>query len=134
MRSFLSSLTALLLCSACTSPQRRIDADPMRFQQYPPDVQAAIREGNIELGFAPDMVEMSLGRPRRIYSRTGTGDTTEIWEYAWIRSETTPTSAIVSDGRFSGSVWVDVRNTYEVPWQRVEFTDGVVTGIETLQE
>ena len=64
----LPSLALLLsaLASGCGSPptvEDRIAADPDRFQAYPLDTQEKIRQGQIEIGFTPEMVRFAAGEP-----------------------------------------------------------------------
>lgn len=67
--------------AACSSPQSRIKKNQTAFDGYPPVVQAAIREGAVEVGFTGEQVVMALGKPSRVYSQKTAGANQEVWEY-----------------------------------------------------
>ncbi len=126
------ALVLLLALSACATPQKRIEKNPELFASYPPDVQEALKEGNINLGFDPKMVEIALGKPDRTYLRTTEQGTETVWVYVWLSKYTYTQSVSLSGVR--GSAWVSVDDIREVPLKTVTFTDGRVTGIEELQQ
>ncbi|HMO04206.1 MAG TPA: hypothetical protein PKC67_02005 [Kiritimatiellia bacterium] len=129
--------------TGCSTPASRIKKNPELFASFPPEAQALIQQGQIDLGFTPDMVSMALGEPNRIYNRTTTEGSVEVWSYT---SKSTSTdrqrvSANIryrdADGRSRSTtewVWVDVARDTEYERIRVEFKDGKVAAIDTLQQ
>lgn len=81
----MTSRTALLVLAAalaaCQSPQSRIRKGQAAFDAYPPEVQAAVREGRVETGFTAEQARMALGKPGRVYSRKTASSDQEVWEY-----------------------------------------------------
>ena len=139
----LAALLVALALTACSTPERRIEKNPELFAALPPDVQANVRAGRIDLGYSSEAVALALGEPDRQYTRRSTGGkTTKVWSYT---SEYTTTSrqrvdARVrvrdSDGRMRTQTdWVDVdvdqRHEYEK--LRIEFEENRVSAIETLE-
>ena len=50
-------MMGLVLAAGClSSPERRIQKAPEVFAAFPPDVQAKVRKGEVDIGFTPDMV------------------------------------------------------------------------------
>ncbi|MES2692153.1 MAG: hypothetical protein V4773_01685 [Verrucomicrobiota bacterium] len=73
-------LAVLAACS--TSPMSRIDSDRARYETWPLEVQQAILNGEAIKGMTPEQVEMSLGKPSQIVSRSGKGGgDDEVWVY-----------------------------------------------------
>ena len=136
---------AAVLLSGCSTPAYRIRRNPELFASFPPDVQEKVRHGRIEIGFDQDMVRLALGRPRRVYARETADGRSEMWAYVQVD--------VHYDRYRRPDRWVAVRDakgqyTYHVvghrlPWRyrreyeyerlRVEFRDGRVVAIETLQ-
>jgi hypothetical protein len=71
-----------MLVGGCVStPAKRIKQEPQVFASFPPEVQALVQNGKIEIGFTRDMVRLAVGRPQQIHTRTtDTGDL-EVWSY-----------------------------------------------------
>ncbi len=67
--------------AACSSPQSRIKKNQAAFDAFPPEVQSAIREGSVEVGFTGEQVVMALGKPSRVFSHKSAAATQEVWEY-----------------------------------------------------
>lgn len=136
-------LAAVVALAGCSTPASRIKKNPELFASFPPEAQQQIQQGQIDLGFTPDMVSMALGEPNRIYNRTTTEGSVEVWSYT---SKSTSTdrqrvSANIryrdADGRSRSTtewVWVDVARDTEYERIRVEFKDGKVAAIDTLQQ
>jgi hypothetical protein len=78
--SFAAVLTALLV-AGCSTTDSRIKNHQAAFDAAPSAVQAKIRAGQVEVGFTPDQVTMSLGKPDRQYTRTTARGTSDIWAY-----------------------------------------------------
>jgi hypothetical protein len=59
----------------------RIDADRARYESWPLDVQQAVLNGQAIKGMTPEQVEMSLGKPTEVVSRSAKGGDDEVWVY-----------------------------------------------------
>ena len=80
----LALATCLLAAGCSSSPQmRRIDANRGIYEQWPIEVRQAVLDGKAEVGMTPDMVEMALGKPTEVVTRSGTPSTgdDEVWIY-----------------------------------------------------
>lgn len=75
-------LAAALLAAGCSTPDSRIEKNSAAFDAYPPEVQAKIRAGEIEVGFTAEMVQIALGKPDRVIRRVTADGETEVWAYA----------------------------------------------------
>ncbi|MDA3874294.1 MAG: hypothetical protein PF795_10100, partial [Kiritimatiellae bacterium] len=115
------------------TPAKRIQANPEQFESFPSEAQTSIREGQIELGFTPEMVEMAKGRPNRLYSRKTTDGEIEIWSYVRVVPYTISQPVFFS-GRGGGTEWIDVTASREVEELRVEFSEGKAVVIEERKE
>ncbi|MHC4164769.1 MAG: hypothetical protein ACYSUM_21845 [Planctomycetota bacterium] len=75
------ALLPLLLAVACSTStstrSSRIEKNKELFATYPPDVQAAIRSGEIRRGFDQKQVYMAFGKP----STKDAQGTSETWLY-----------------------------------------------------
>ena len=91
---------ATLLSGCSTTPDHRIRRNQELYNSLPPEAQAAIRAGRVEVGFTPDMVLLALGKPASQHTRTSEQGTTEVWTYGGARSS----SSSVSVGLGFGSV------------------------------
>lgn len=70
---------ALAACSS--SPMSRIDADRAKYDSYPIEVRQAILNGEAVKGMTPEQVEMSLGKPSQVITRSAKGGDDEVWIY-----------------------------------------------------
>ncbi len=131
---------ALALAAGCLStPERRIAQAPAVFAAFPPDVQAKVRRGEVDIGFTPDMVRLALGGPSRVLTRrTGAGEV-EVWIYTAYRYGTDVQPVLTErwyhgrDGRLypgSDTTFVSVDTREEYPALRLEFEGGRVRAIE----
>lgn len=59
----------------------RIDANRARYESWPLDVQQAVLNGQAIKGMTPEQVEMSLGKPTEVVSRSAKGGDDEVWVY-----------------------------------------------------
>ena len=135
-------LSAGLLLVACATPEARIRQNQALFDSFPLEAQELIREGEIDIGFTEEMVEMARGVPDRKYTRRTVSGTVSIWGYT---DHYTATRREMVSGRFrvrdsrtgqihhvNDSVWVEVPVYHEFDRFRVEFgADGRVQAIET---
>lgn len=80
---FLTVLAALaaLVLAGCSTVASRIRQDPAAFANLTPARQDLIRHGRIAIGFTKEMVELALGDPDHITTRTTAKGVTEIWRY-----------------------------------------------------
>lgn len=81
-------LSVLLLAAAlaaCTGPGARISRHKDAFNAYPPDVQAAIKDGRVQVGMTPDMVLMAAGDPDRKWTSDTQQGSLETW--VWYESQ-----------------------------------------------
>lgn len=77
-------IAALLGLAACSSPSplSRIDSNRAVYESWPIDVQEAVYRGQAIPGMTPQQVEMAMGKPTSIDSRTGKdGAAEDIWVY-----------------------------------------------------
>lgn len=74
-------MVAALVVAGCASPASRIRRNPELFASVPAADQELIKQGNIAIGFTPDMVRLALGEPDFIARRTDRSGTSEIWRY-----------------------------------------------------
>jgi hypothetical protein len=81
MMKSLLLLGAILILAGCSTPQSRARANADLMATFPPEVQARVEAGEVDLGFTEDMVMVAMGRPdRRLSQVTAAGQTT-TWVY-----------------------------------------------------
>ncbi len=78
--SFLLGL-AILVLAGCSTVDSRISGNQTLFNSYAPQEQELIRNGQVAVGFTPEQVQMALGKPDRVISRTAQAGSFEIWSY-----------------------------------------------------
>lgn len=118
--------------AGCASVDSRIRKGQADFDRWPAGVQAAIREQRVEVGFTPPQVEMALGRPSRVYTRTTAAGEEEIWAY-YDRKPGFSFGMAMGSGGYSGvggGVIYDQRYDSLDDATRVVFKDGHVTTVE----
>jgi len=72
----------LLLVSCSTSPMSRIDKNRAVYESWPVEVQDAVLHQRAIPGMTPEMVEMAMGKPTEIQSRSGKdGASEDVWIY-----------------------------------------------------
>lgn len=74
-------LTAGLLAGCSTSPISRIDSNRAAYESWPLDVQEAVLNGQAKKGMTPEQVEMALGKPSEVVTRSGKAGEDEVWIY-----------------------------------------------------
>lgn len=123
-------LTGLLV--GCASVDSRIRKGQADFDRWPAEVQAAIRAERVEVGFTPEQVEMALGRPSRVYTRTTAAGEEEIWAYYERKPGFSFGMAVGSGGYqgVGGGVTYDKRYDSLDDATRIVFKDGKVSTIE----
>jgi hypothetical protein len=127
---------------SCASPEYRIKKNPDLFATFPPEVQEKVRNGQIDLGYTPEMVTMALGAPNHTYNRTTREGSVDVWSYTSTKviNERQRVNADFryrdSNGKYRNAndwVYVDVAREVEYDKIRVEFKAGIVSAIDTLQ-
>jgi len=136
-------LLASWCVSSCSTPESRINKNPELFASFPLDVQAKVQQGQVDIGFTGDMVIMALGEPNRKYTRQTSTGVHEVWSYTYTTTKT-DRQRVQTDVRYRDSSgknrtssewsWVDVPRETEHERIRIEYADGNVTAIETLQK
>lgn len=59
----------------------RIDADRAKYESWPLDVQQAILNKEAIKGMTPEQVEMALGKPTEVVTRSAKSGDDEVWVY-----------------------------------------------------
>lgn len=77
--SLLLMLGNLGACSS--SPISRIDADRAKYESWPIEVQEAVLNGEARKGMTAEQVEMALGKPTEVVTRSARGGEDEVWVY-----------------------------------------------------
>ena len=72
-------LGTLIGCS--TSPMNRIDSNRAKYESWPLEVQEAVLNGEARKGMTPEQVEMALGKPTQVISRSAKEGEDEVWVY-----------------------------------------------------
>ena len=140
----------LISCCAltgCMSAQyfrdRRIAENPEVFNSFSPEIREKVSLGQIDIGFTEAMVTLAWGPADRIYIRTTDQGEATVWTYSSTRilSQTDRMSVPVriydDRGRSSivyRNVWVNRDRHEEYDVARVEFSQGVVTAIERMDQ
>ena len=127
------ALVALALSAGCaSSPSSRIAKNRAQFDAYPPEVQAAISEGEVRVGFTTDQARLALGAPDRVVTRTSEAGNAEVWIYEEKRSGLGVGLGIgMGSGPVGGGVGVSSGGGGSVDERlRVVFVGGRVTAVE----
>jgi hypothetical protein len=79
---FMAGALAAALLAGCMSPSpmSRIDSNRARYESWPLEVQEAVLNGKARKGMTPEQVEMALGKPSEVVTRSATGGD-EVWVY-----------------------------------------------------
>lgn len=125
-----SSLALVLFLCACQGPNlaQRIDSGMRDFDSWPPETQAAIKEGRIEVGFTPEQVRMAWGEPDYVSREVQP----EGEAQRWVWEKKTPRIGIGvgvgsagRSGGVGGSVGTTVGGEHRIK-RSVWFADGTV--------
>jgi hypothetical protein len=131
------AIAGACLLVACSSPDSRIADNRSAFEQFPADVQQKIRTGQVDVGFTPQMVLMSLGEPARKYTRKTEKGDTDVWSYHDDSPKFSFGVGVGSGGRGSsvgGGVGVSTGGYDPDEKIRVEFRNGSVTAVDLLKK
>jgi hypothetical protein len=131
--TLLIAMSVMALVTSCASVDSRVKKNQAAFDSWPADVQEKVRAGKVEVGFTSEMVQVALGNPDRLITRTTESGVTEGWVYEDQRPGlsfglgmgTTRGSTAFGSSVSVGDNWRD----REV--LRVIFDGGKVTAIET---
>ncbi len=74
--------SAFILISCSSTPQSRIEENPMMYNQLPSEYKNAVREGRIEKGMPPEAVFLAWGKPYSISEKEDAHSKSLIWYYA----------------------------------------------------
>lgn len=75
----LAALAAAL--AACSTPESRIRKNRAAYESWPPEVQALVKQGRVDVGFTAEQVRVALGKPDRVYTRKTADSVQEVWSY-----------------------------------------------------
>ncbi|HRE06861.1 MAG TPA: hypothetical protein PKX00_14710 [Opitutaceae bacterium] len=67
--------------TGCSTPEARIRRNPEAFARLSVPQQQLIRRGEVGLAFDKEMVQLALGEPDRLLTRTDENGTSEVWSY-----------------------------------------------------
>ena len=131
---------AALCVAGCSTSESRIRKNPEAFARLTPAQQDLIRKGQIAIGFDQEMVQLALGEPDHIITRTDTTGASEIWSYTTYES---PDGMLLYRGWYHHYYyWGDPMFPYylDYPYRRerdhyrVTFKDGKAVSIEEQKE
>lgn len=75
-------VAACALDSGCSSsPMSRIDSNRGQYESWPLEVQEAVLNGRAIKGMTKEQVEMALGKPSEVVSRSAKAGEDEVWVY-----------------------------------------------------
>ena len=133
----------MIVLSGCMSAEtrrlKRIEKHPDIFQAATAEQQSKIRKGQIDIGFTPELVLLSWGKPDYAYDRVTDKRRSRVWKYmahqsraAWERT-TIPVTYRDDKGQLRTvcrTVTVDRTQFEEYPVAVVEFSDGKVIAFD----
>jgi len=124
--------------AACSTPQRRARRHQALFDSYPPEVRQSILNGQVQVGFTAEQVNMALGAPSRVWSRRTPQADEEIWSYGGGGGVSPAFGFGFGTGGFRGggigySVAVGSSDWYPDETERVVFSGGRVVSVEQRQ-
>ncbi len=125
---------ALGLAGCSTSTMSRIDSNRAVYETWPLEMKEAVLSGTAVKGMTPDMVEMALGKPTRVETRSGSNADDEVWVYSKGSGLNLPRPN-VSLGGSIGGVGVSSgggggRTPTNADEKQVVFQKGVVTRVD----
>ncbi len=127
---------AALCVAGCSTPEARIRKNPEAFARLTPAQQDLIRKGQIAIGFDQEMVQLALGEPDHIITRTDATGASEIWSYTTYES---PDGMLLYRGWYHRyyywgdpmfPYYLDYPHRQERDHYRVTFKDGRAVSIE----
>ncbi len=133
---FLGLAAGVFFLGGCAStPEKRIAENPELFASFPPEVREKVREGQVEIGYTPEMVRLALGEPTsRVTQRTAEA-TKEIWYYEG-RYLTSDTVRLHDYGRFSSVepiIYLDRTTEHRYTRAKLEFSEGKLSAVQQVE-
>ena len=130
-------LAAIFALNGCSTTKSRIQERSATFANLPPEDQLKIQNGEVDLGFTPDMVYMAKGKPKEESTRRVDGKSVLIWRYPGPRvvapqsaaGPSTSFSSPYGHPQFSGQPSTPSPMFYESRGFTIEFEDGKVRRI-----
>ena len=135
-----ATMLAALCFAGCSTPESRIRKNPEVFARLSPAQQDMIRKGQVGIGFTQEMVQLALGEPDQIRTRTDVSGVSEIWSYTNYEG---PDGVMLYRGWYHRYYyWGDPLYPYYLSYPyrrehdhfRVTFRDGKVISIEERKQ
>ena len=136
----------MLFLSGCLTPEarreQRISRNPDLFYSFPEAIQEKVRRGEVDIGFDEDMVRLAVGSPDRVSRRKNADGELVNWqyfevvkhsEYEWVRMPVPYTDEKGRSRVREESVRVEREYKDLELRMQVEFVDGAVVSLETLE-
>ena len=123
---------ATVILAACATPQSRIRKHQAEFDSYPAQVQAAIKQGKVDVGFSAAQVELAVGKADRVYTRKTASASQEIWAYGSHAPNIGVGFGVSSGyyGNYGGGVGIETGAAPREDLFRVVFESGTVVTVE----
>ena len=74
-------MAMVVLLSGCATVDSRIAKNRADYETWPLAVREKVVAGQIDLGFTAQQVAVALGEPDRVFSRTTSDGTSQVWSY-----------------------------------------------------
>lgn len=72
---------ALVLLPSCSTVESRIAQNRSSFDSWPAPVQQSVSAGQVGVGFTMEQVEVALGKPDYVFSRSAAEGSFQVWSY-----------------------------------------------------
>lgn len=79
----------ILASCAPVTPEKRIAANPSKYEKVPEKYRELVRRGELAPGMGPDAVYLAWGGPARVYEGSEKGARTMRWDYSGTMPVTT---------------------------------------------
>lgn len=136
-RTLLVLMAMAGLAGCASTPEKRIAKEPEVFAALPPETQAKIRAGQVEIGFTMTQVKLAKGKPDTVGRRTTAAGEEEVWTYERRKSNVSFGVGVggYNDGRSAGvGVSTGGHDHYPNVDMRVIFAGGVVAAVEDYKK
>lgn len=126
-------LCLLLLLAACETLESRLTRNQEVLKKSPPEHQALIQQGRIQVGFTPTEVYLAWGAASHKSFTESSQGLEETWFYTLTQSETYYQPERYYDRRYDVWRYVDrpYQRSLEYIFQTVIFNNGAVTSFTT---
>lgn len=74
-------LAMLVILAGCATVDSRIAKNRADYEKWPLAVREKVAAGQIDLGFSVQQVAVALGEPDRVFTRTTSDGTSQVWSY-----------------------------------------------------